>query len=461
MMENYELSCEDIKQIDWVTSQVRDWLSGIKKDLEQNQPAEGDKNQPAEGDKNQPAEGDKNQPAEGDKNQSVEGDKNQSVEGDKNQSAEGDKNQPAEGDKNQSVEGDKNQSVDTKDLFYEINDKKVILKMDIVKSYLENIKDKEWDDLKSANSGAWIMAVQIALRSPHIWWGNKDKYWDIVIDGILWPKTKDAVEKFQTENKLEKIDGLPGKETMNKIYEILTWKVQAAPAEEKKSEWEKSDIDSKENSWEKTNENNVDNNWGEWNSKEVKEKEPKDSDIVSIEEYTKWTWILMDIRYATSNNFTKKVVYKGDDAVAKLRYWTIKKLIKAQEDVKKQWYSLKIWDGYRSDDAQEFLFKNKPNGLPVAKPNKLGGKWSQHARWNTVDITLVKANWEEIPMPSEFDSNKTKIIDRDYGDLNSDQRKNVKILENAMKKAWFSCLQSEWWHYSDNKLYPHQWKLKN
>jgi hypothetical protein len=40
--------------------------------------------------------------------------------------------------------------------------------MDIVKSYLENIKDKEWDDLKSANSGAWIMAVQIALRSPHI-----------------------------------------------------------------------------------------------------------------------------------------------------------------------------------------------------------------------------------------------------------------------------------------------------
>jgi hypothetical protein len=38
-------------------------------------------------------------------------------------------------------------------------------------------------------------------------------------------------------------------------------------------------------------------------------------------------------------------------------------------------------------------------------------------------------------MPSEFDSNKTKIIDRDYGDLNSDQRKNVKILENAMKKA--------------------------
>jgi hypothetical protein len=30
------------------------------------------------------------------------------------------------------------------------------------------------------------------------------------------------VEKFQTEYGLKKVDGLPGKETMNKIYDILT-----------------------------------------------------------------------------------------------------------------------------------------------------------------------------------------------------------------------------------------------
>ena len=53
-------------------------------------------------------------------------------------------------------------------LFYEINNNKAILKMDIVKNYLEKIKNKSRDELKSANSAVWIMAVQIALRSTQI-----------------------------------------------------------------------------------------------------------------------------------------------------------------------------------------------------------------------------------------------------------------------------------------------------
>jgi hypothetical protein len=57
---------------------------------------------------------------------------------------------------------------ETGDSFYEINNEKVILKMDIVKNYLEKIKDKERSDLKASNAAARIMAVQIAIRSPQI-----------------------------------------------------------------------------------------------------------------------------------------------------------------------------------------------------------------------------------------------------------------------------------------------------
>lgn len=63
---------------------------------------------------------------------------------------------------------DKQLSKEKDKFFYEINNNKAILKMDVVKTYLGKIKDKSWDELKSMNTAAWIMAVQIALRSTQI-----------------------------------------------------------------------------------------------------------------------------------------------------------------------------------------------------------------------------------------------------------------------------------------------------
>lgn len=365
-MDNYELWSDNIKEIDWVVSQVRDWLNSLK---------------------------------------------------DKLWSEEESLNSAKEKEVSESGKRESLNNMENNDLFYEISDKKATLKMDIVKKYLEMIKDKEWSDLKSSNSATWIMAVQIALRSTQIWWNNHDKYWEIVIDGILGPNTKEAVKKFQEDNGLES-DGLPGKNTLNKIYDILDWKVT------------------------------IDNS--KWtvisNSLESKEQEPEDSKIVSIKDYIKD--IQLDIRYATTNNFTWQKIYEDNDA--KLRYWTIKKLKVVQDELIKKWYSIKIWDAYRPQSAQEKLRSIRPDPTLVARPEK----WSAHTRWNTVDITLVKSDWTEIPMPSEFDDNNKKRVDRNYSDLTEEQRKNAKILEDAMKSAWFAWYDKEWRHYSDTKSYP-------
>jgi hypothetical protein len=37
--------------------------------------------------------------------------------------------------------------------------------LDLVKNYLNSIKEKGWNDLIKKNTSAWIMAVQIALES--------------------------------------------------------------------------------------------------------------------------------------------------------------------------------------------------------------------------------------------------------------------------------------------------------
>lgn len=175
---------------------------------------------------------------------------------------------------------------------------------------------------------------------------------------------------------------------------------------------------------------------------ESKEKEPKNTDLVSVEKYI--SSIKMDMRYATTNNFTGEKVY--DSAEAKLRYWTIKKLAKAQETLQKQWYSIKIWDAYRPQSAQEKFKK-------IVKDRSLVAQWkSDHTRGCAVDVTLVKSDWTEIPMPSEFDDFKNKNkCKSDFSAVSWEAKKNWEILQKAMKDAWFDIIWGEWWHFYDKE----------
>jgi len=82
-----------------------------------------------------------------------------------------------------------------KECFYEIKWEEVTYNMDTVKHYLNSIKDKKtWKELTMNNSSVLIMAVQIALYSQNY------KFWRI--DGLLGPKTKAAIKKFQADNGL-------------------------------------------------------------------------------------------------------------------------------------------------------------------------------------------------------------------------------------------------------------------
>ena len=82
--------------------------------------------------------------------------------------------------------------------------------MDAVKNYLTTIKQKNWSELTSKNSSAWIMAVQIALEERGIDVGK--------VDGIFGAGTRAAVRTFQEENEIT-ADGLPGPQTIAKLLE--------------------------------------------------------------------------------------------------------------------------------------------------------------------------------------------------------------------------------------------------
>lgn len=177
-----------------------------------------------------------------------------------------------------------------------------------------------------------------------------------------------------------------------------------------------------------------------------KKTEPTADTMVRVLDYI--PDIKIDLRYSTKNNFTGKKVYEFKEAY--LRYGTVVKLKRVQTRLKKKNYILLIWDAYRPVYAQYQLWKICPNPAYVANPHN---GYSSHSRGNTVDITMLTLQGEEVKMPTDFDDFSERA-DRDYSDCSPEERKNAKRLENIMKEEGFTPYSGEWWHFSDTHKYP-------
>ena len=174
--------------------------------------------------------------------------------------------------------------------------------------------------------------------------------------------------------------------------------------------------------------------------------EPADEDLVRIRDYIPSVYV--DLKYATEDNFTGKVIYDFTDA--SLRYGTVRKLAEVQEELLKQGRSLKIWDAYRPVSAQFRLWEVCPDPDYVADPNK---GHSNHNRGNAVDVTMVLADGTELAMPSGFDD-FSGLAGRDYSGVPEEAAENAQMLENVMQAHGFKGYSAEWWHYADSVAYP-------
>lgn len=157
--------------------------------------------------------------------------------------------------------------------------------------------------------------------------------------------------------------------------------------------------------------------------------------------------IVIDLKYATDDNFTGQVIYDFKEAY--LHYGTVLKLKNVQEQLKELGYGLKIWDAYRPFYAQERLWKVYPNPTYVADPAK--GRRG-HNLGNTVDITLVYADGTEVPMPTGFDDFSTRA-DRDYSEIEEDLAANALLLQETMYANGFTGYKGEWWDFTDTDFY--------
>lgn len=158
--------------------------------------------------------------------------------------------------------------------------------------------------------------------------------------------------------------------------------------------------------------------------------------------------IIIELRYATTNNFTHQVVY--DFTTAIVRTGTAQKLARASELVKDQGFRLKIWDAYRPVSAQKRLFDVYPDPEFVAKPNPN----FSHQKGVTLDLTLTDAQGKECPMPTSFDD-FTAAAHRD-APRTPLQDHYYQILDAAMTAAGFIGYENEWWDYRDAAMDQYQ-----
>lgn len=163
----------------------------------------------------------------------------------------------------------------------------------------------------------------------------------------------------------------------------------------------------------------------------------RDDDLIDVT--TVLPDAVLDLRYATADNFTGKPLYPV--ARCKLRRAVAARLVKAAQVLRAQDRRLLLWDCYRPSSIQYELWKRVPDPRYVADP-KVGSK---HGRGAAVDVALVDKAGKPVPLPTRFDD-FTEAAHRDHA-LAGDPGAEARRLEAAMTDAGFLPMPTEWWHF--------------
>ena len=122
-----------------------------------------------------------------------------------------------------------------------------------------------------------------------------------------------------------------------------------------------------------------------------------ENELVDLEKYI--PTIVLDIRYATTNNFTNEKVYSMAKAYA--RKPVAEALKKAQAEFAKLGVGVKMYDAYRPYSATVKFYELYRDTNYVASPYR----GSRHNRGCALDMTIVYLKTgKELKMPTEFDS---------------------------------------------------------
>jgi len=163
---------------------------------------------------------------------------------------------------------------------------------------------------------------------------------------------------------------------------------------------------------------------------------------------------LIDLRYATANNFTHMPLYPPD-ARCLVHESMAPGLAAAATTLASHGDVLVFWDCYRPHDVQVKMFNVVPNPAWVAKP---GPNARSHEAGRSVDVTIAGAQQQCPPtrqlagrcladMGTDFDDFSPRATAFATDGVSADEQANRGRLRDAMSAGGLSVYSGEWWHF--------------
>lgn len=162
--------------------------------------------------------------------------------------------------------------------------------------------------------------------------------------------------------------------------------------------------------------------------------------------------IRLDVKYATSENFLGRPVYK--EARAFLQRPAAEALARAHRKLAEKGYGLMVFDGYRPWAVTKAFWDATPEDKKLFVANPARG--SRHNRGCSVDLTLY-----------HLDSGKAADMGAGYDEMTprsyvtweggtKEQLDRRELLRGTMEREGFFVYPWEWWHfdYKDWRDFP-------
>jgi D-alanyl-D-alanine dipeptidase len=167
--------------------------------------------------------------------------------------------------------------------------------------------------------------------------------------------------------------------------------------------------------------------------------------------------ILVDIKYASIDNFMKRRLYDTLACIYLQRDVAIR-LSKCQDllDSLKPGYRLLVYDGVRPVQVQREMW-NALDTLPKLERGKYVSNpalGSLHNFGAAVDLTITDSYGNALDMGANYDDFRDVAFPKyetrflKSGELTEQQVNNRKLLRRIMRSQWFYNIPTEWWHFN-------------
>jgi zinc D-Ala-D-Ala dipeptidase len=163
---------------------------------------------------------------------------------------------------------------------------------------------------------------------------------------------------------------------------------------------------------------------------------------------------IIDLRYATPNNFTGVPLYPAD-ARCLVHDSMAPGLAAAAKALGSQGQLLVFWDCYRPHSVQLKMFDVVPNPAWVARP---GPYAKSHEAGRSVDVTTAGTQQQCPParqvaghcladMGTDFDDFSPRALAFATDGVSADEQANRARLKDAMGAGGLAVYSGEWWHF--------------